>query len=199
MQTIAMWLVLEGTPTYTPPVLCIIFGGVLLALAIVGGGLRAKEIEIPSMNLWTRGIAGFCGAALLIYGLKIAAQSTIPIADKLVPSKAEQPISPKLDEIHLVPLKCATANSLKSESSAAETTVLFVNQTTTPVNLLWIDQQGERKQWATLNPKNMDSDHVRLKTYEGHVWLIQSAQGACLEAFVALPQDTIANITMNDF
>jgi hypothetical protein len=205
MQTRAMSLLLDGASTYTPPVLCILFGVGMLVVAIVGG-FRAKDYEIPALQPWARWLSGICGVALLVFGLKLAVLPTEPkqpipsiIVDSRGAPKADESHS-KADESHLGPLKCATADSLKSGASTSETTVVFENQTAAKVNLLWIDQQGERRQWATLSPKNMNSDdHVKLKTYEGHVWLVQNEQGACLEAFIALPQDTIAVISSSDF
>jgi hypothetical protein len=194
-------ILLDGSSAFTPPVLCIIFGGVLLAVAIIGGGLKAKEIEIPRMNLWARILAGVFGCGLLVYGLNIAGRTSIDKGADTKPSvdnRAESPPTVKNAGHDLVPLKCETSYSLRSGDSAEETSVLFYNEAQRSVNIFWINHEGQKQLWFTLQPKNTPNDHVRLKTYEGHPWLIQNERGQCLEVFLSTDEASVARIASSE-
>jgi hypothetical protein len=54
----------------TPSVITVI-GGIALLVALFGGGIKAKEIEIPSIPGWLRILSGLIGIVLLISGVRI--------------------------------------------------------------------------------------------------------------------------------
>jgi VHL beta domain len=191
-------ILLDSSGAFTPPVLCTIFGGVLLAVAIIGGGLRVKEIEIPQMNLWARTLAGVIGCALLVYGLGIfGSQNLMNNGANTRPSVAqnvESQATVKTDDRNLVPIKCDVSYSLRSGDSSQKTSVLFFNESQRLVNIFWINHEGQKEFWFTLQPKNTPNDHSRVETYEGHPWLIQNEQGQCLEVFLSTAEDSVARI-----
>ncbi|MCO6459388.1 MAG: hypothetical protein J5I93_29100, partial [Pirellulaceae bacterium] len=77
-----------------------------------------------------------------------------------------------------------------SGNGGDETWVQFANQSDRPVRLFWIDAQGERKQYATLGPKEQHRQH----TYAGHVWLVLSEDGTRGTYFEAAAAEATATI-----
>lgn len=61
----------------------------------------------------------------------------------------------------------------RSESSATDTNIEFINESDERVNLFWIDMAGRQVQYGSLAPGERRSQH----TYAGHVWMAQSPEG----------------------
>jgi hypothetical protein len=55
-----------------------------------------------------------------------------------------------------------------SPSSSAQTSILFQNDHSIAVRLYWIDFDGKKKLYATLQP----GKSISQSTYAGHLWLI---------------------------
>lgn len=70
---------------------------------------------------------------------------------------------------------------LHSRTSRHETSILFVNETGGTVELMWIDPQGGRRSYATLNA----GAHTQRHTFSTHVWVVVDAQGKDIARFVA--------------
>ena len=64
----------------------------------------------------------------------------------------------------------------RSRSGGEDTTLMFENRTTGPVELFWVDSDGDRKPYGKLNPGETRSQH----TFAGHVWLVVDAAGTPL-------------------
>jgi von Hippel-Lindau disease tumor supressor len=61
---------------------------------------------------------------------------------------------------------------LKSINSGLDTTITFVNRTSQPVKIHWLDYDGKRKPYETLPP----GQQCDQPTYVGHPWLVTDAQ-----------------------
>lgn len=68
-----------------------------------------------------------------------------------------------------------------SRTSDSETEIVFVNQTSQPLRLMWRDYEGGRREYGVVKP----GEERRQHTFVGHVWEAQDAQGALLAVFVA--------------
>ncbi len=64
----------------------------------------------------------------------------------------------------------------RSRSGGEDTTLVFENQTNGPVELFWIDGDGDRKSYGKINPGETQRQH----TFAGHVWLVVDAAGTPL-------------------
>jgi dipeptidyl aminopeptidase/acylaminoacyl peptidase len=68
-----------------------------------------------------------------------------------------------------------------SSRSEAETRIAFQNKRPRPIELFWIDFDGERKSYGRIEP----GDRRELHTFEGHVWLVANESGESLGVFEA--------------
>jgi hypothetical protein len=62
----------------TPQVLELIAGLIFLFVAVIGGGITAKEVTIPSVPIWGRCAAAVVGLALIGVGVFLPTLSTTP-------------------------------------------------------------------------------------------------------------------------
>ena len=161
---------------WTPTILAIVIGGLLLVAAILGGGLRIKEIEIPQLNRTSRWLAGVVGLILLVFGLY------------------PRPSTPSTPSNELRSLKCSEIGTLKSAGTSGKTNILFKNETNQKLTAYWIDFDGNKQKFFTLQPKDDVDDHWRQETYEGHPWLIEDDNGHCIAVFKPGAEDATANI-----
>jgi dipeptidyl aminopeptidase/acylaminoacyl peptidase len=69
----------------------------------------------------------------------------------------------------------------RSRRTGEETSLRFINRTKEPVQIFWLDTEGGRRQYATLQPDGEHEQH----TFAGHVWLVTSADGKSVAAFEA--------------
>lgn len=76
---------------------------------------------------------------------------------------------------------CSNLSSLRSETYSQTILLNFLNKTKANINIIWIDYQGAPKLYRTLLP----NQNFTQSTYVSHPWLITSAAGKCLGAFVA--------------
>ena len=77
-----------------------------------------------------------------------------------------------------------------SRHTGPETEIQFVNLTDRPIELFWLDPQGQRRSYGTLPPNARRAQH----TYTGHVWLVAGNQGEGLAVFVAEQDRIVAEI-----
>jgi dipeptidyl aminopeptidase/acylaminoacyl peptidase len=68
-----------------------------------------------------------------------------------------------------------------STRTGPETSLVFVNRTQGPVELFWMDTEGQRRSYGKLRPGEQREQH----TFAGHVWLAQDAQGQTVGVFEA--------------
>jgi dipeptidyl aminopeptidase/acylaminoacyl peptidase len=70
----------------------------------------------------------------------------------------------------------------RSDTTGEETTITFVNHTAGPIHLVWIDTDGKRVPYGTVDAGKEFSQN----TYAGHVWLVTDANGKRLAAYQAV-------------
>lgn len=68
-----------------------------------------------------------------------------------------------------------------SQRTGESTAIHFVNQLAEPVELFWIDPEGQRQSYGRVRPGAGHEQH----TYAGHVWLVTDAVGNTLGVFEA--------------
>ena len=82
-------------------------------------------------------------------------------------------------------------NSLKaSRRTGPETSITFVNRTKADVDVFWLDAEGERRPYGTVQAGQEREQH----TFAGHVWLVTDRQGKVLAAFEATEEPGTAVI-----
>ncbi|MFD3929922.1 hypothetical protein [Streptomyces sp. NPDC058614] len=82
--------------------------------------------------------------------------------------------------------------SLLRAKDGPRTALRFINESHTPLRLLWIDHSGSRHDRGVIAP---DSQHTQL-TYAGHPFLVESSPtGQIVAAFVPLAVPGTATIT----
>lgn len=91
----------------------------------------------------------------------------------------------------------AEPNRLRAESrprpstrNGPETHLAFVNKLSEPVEVFWLDDQGERQSYGTVNPGGRKEQH----TYSGHVWLVANQKGDTLGVYEATDAEGLAVI-----
>nr|WP_263429871.1 hypothetical protein [Nannocystis pusilla] len=67
-----------------------------------------------------------------------------------------------------------------SPATNYSTSFAVTNRSSSAVDLYWLDFQGQRTYYATINP---GSRHWQ-QTYYGHIWVVTTLNGDCLIAFV---------------
>jgi dipeptidyl aminopeptidase/acylaminoacyl peptidase len=77
-----------------------------------------------------------------------------------------------------------------SKRTGPETTLHFINHTTGPVELFWLDFDGKRKSYGKIAAGKARD----MSTYAGHVWLIANEAGKALAVFEAGEEPAEADI-----
>lgn len=80
-----------------------------------------------------------------------------------------------------VPSLPAGRRERPSRRTGAETSITFLNRTQGPVEVFWVDSEGQRQRYATIDPGGQHRQH----TYAGHVWLVADKAGETLGVFTA--------------
>lgn len=70
---------------------------------------------------------------------------------------------------------CPPIGSVRSQNSNAAVKVMFVNESNVPLNIMWIDFNGQWKKYHTLKPHS----NVVQPTYGTHPWIAVDARGTC--------------------
>ncbi|MEN6429070.1 MAG: DPP IV N-terminal domain-containing protein [Phycisphaerales bacterium] len=68
-----------------------------------------------------------------------------------------------------------------SRRTGAETSITYLNRTDSPVDVFWVDSEGQRQRYATIDSGGQHRQH----TYAGHVWLVANKAGETLGVFTA--------------
>lgn len=68
-----------------------------------------------------------------------------------------------------------------SRRTGEETSIVFINKTTGSIRLHWVDTEGNRVAYDTINA----GEQLDRRTFGGHVWVVVDAQGRTLGAFEA--------------
>ena len=102
-------------------------------------------------------------------------------------SKAQHRAATEADR--LAPLDARGAPRA-SRHTGAETSLTFVNKSSGPIELFWLDAQGERRSYGKVPPGGEHEQH----TFEGHVWEAVGGNGQTLARFQAAESVSIAEI-----
>ena len=71
----------------------------------------------------------------------------------------------------------------ESSSRGGDVPIIFINDTTQPVRLMWVNDGGDQVPYGRLEAGKQRS----MGTYDGHAWRMLDADGRTLTAFVAEP------------
>jgi dipeptidyl aminopeptidase/acylaminoacyl peptidase len=100
------------------------------------------------------------------------------------------PFTPPADEKGTLTAR-PPAPGLRSRTTGEQTEITFANRTGGPVDLYWLDPEGQRREYGSVPA----GESRRLRTYAGHTWLVTTAEGAPLAVFVAEERGGSAEIT----
>jgi hypothetical protein len=137
--------------------------------------LKKLAIAAVAIPFW------FIAILLLVPDLESRLVATV------FPSPA--PTASAIVENAALPKSCAGAKSLRSGESALNTSIHFVNETTAPVQIFWVDRHGKEKPYSRLNP----DEQTLQPTFAGDVWIVRTTHGKCVHFVVAgpAPQDDV--------
>lgn len=76
---------------------------------------------------------------------------------------------------------CAEEPGLKSEQQGPETTIEFKNATSKPIQVFWLNFDGERVLILTVEPWFSWG----VNSFEGYPWVVADAQGNCLAVYTS--------------
>jgi dipeptidyl aminopeptidase/acylaminoacyl peptidase len=103
-------------------------------------------------------------------------------------TKAEGRAAAAADQ--LAPLDARSA-PLASTRTGAETSLTFINKSPGPIELFWLDAEGQRRSYGKVSPGGQHEQH----TFEGHVWEVVGGDGRTLARFQAAETESTAEIT----
>jgi len=86
---------------------------------------------------------------------------------------------------------CASFGRVKSKNSNTPVTVIFVNKSGAYRSVMWIDFNGQPKNYAGLNPGQRFTVH----TYLTHPWMFTDGPGNCKQMFFPRKGVSRVNIT----
>lgn len=77
-----------------------------------------------------------------------------------------------------------------TRQTGPETSITFLNRMDGPVDVFWVDSEGQRRHYATIESGEQHRQH----TYAGHVWLVTNKAGETLGVFTAEEEEADAVI-----
>lgn len=86
--------------------------------------------------------------------------------------------------------RCPEERSLRSHDSKLNTKVTFVNPTGGSARIYWLNYQGRREFYKTLNP----GESFVQDTYATHPWVVTDANEDCLEVYMPQPRPSTLRI-----
>lgn len=104
---------------------------------------------------------------------------------------AETSTSTQLQTDNVLESGCAQEGHIQSPSSFNNATITFDNETAQDVNIYWIDFNGKREFYETLQAHTAYNQ----ATWIGHVWVVADQGGQCikLESANAVEQTLVIN------
>lgn len=85
-------------------------------------------------------------------------------------------------------------SSLRSGRNDHKVNVTFSNRTSETLSIYWIDFRGQRNSYGDLAPGR----ERKQSTFEGHLWELETESGELFGRFVAIAEDSVAEITSRD-
>ena len=86
--------------------------------------------------------------------------------------------------------ECAQESSLRSKDGRTPTAINFVNLASQPIRIYWLDYDGRRKLYHTLEP----TQGYTQNTYLTHPWVTTTTSGECLGIY--LPADSLKKVVV---
>jgi len=90
----------------------------------------------------------------------------------------------------LDPLPASSLEDVKSGAGSSPSFLRVVNQTEDPVEVFWVDFQGERKSYGKIGA-GQDWDQT---TYDSHAWAITDGEGKVLGVYQATKEDSLVEL-----
>lgn len=87
---------------------------------------------------------------------------------------------------------CDLFGKIKSLKSVKPVTVTFINKTTEPRYVDWLDFKGEQENRALLQP----GGKTTVKTFVSHPWMFSDEPGNCHEIYLPKAKDKTFRITV---
>jgi hypothetical protein len=115
----------------TVPVVLAIAGAIGLFLGILGGGIKAKEVEIPAVSNRSRYLVGFLGLVLIGMAIWLSTVNSVPtteytVATKVIITATSIPPLPTPTAINII--EATISRSKVNGWSLGETTEVNVNK-----------------------------------------------------------------------
>jgi hypothetical protein len=85
---------------------------------------------------------------------------------------------------------CSERSSLRSEHSREPTEITFINRSGMYRGLMWIDPQGQFKDYGGLN----SGEKKTIKTFRTHPWMITTGPGDCIEIILPAAEPGTATL-----
>ena len=98
---------------------------------------------------------------------------------------------PKIEYVDLQPLGPEKESTTKSDKSGERTSIRFVNHGNKPLEIFWLDAEGQRKSSGKLPPYGSLSK----RTQAGHAWIVADEQGKCVAIYIADSKRGVAEIS----
>jgi len=95
---------------------------------------------------------------------------------RLEPDRIDEVELETVDELALRPTRAR-----RSRDGGGETELIFVNRRADAVHIEWINQEGGRQRYATLQPGERHRQH----TFAGHAWAVTTEDGRDLARYIA--------------
>ena len=111
---------------------------------------------------------------------------------KLEPAAAPvTPPSPSVSTLTSAPdPSCEDRTKLRSQNSDTPTKLTFVNRSGAMRGILWLDFDGQPKEYANLN----DREEVTLDTFLTHPWMVTDGPGNCLRIVLPNASATVVDL-----
>src|SRR5690606_31388582 len=81
---------------------------------------------------------------------------------------------------------CGEEGRLRSQRTDIESRLIFHNRSGVPVRLFWLDYDGRRRPYMTLDPGETGVQ----PSFYSHPWLVTDLRGRCLGIYSARRSDT---------
>lgn len=88
-------------------------------------------------------------------------------------------------------MSCSQQQSLRSLNSNTPAKITFVNKSGMHRGIMWLDFNGQPKDYAALNP----GEQVTLDTYLTHPWMATDGPGDCKQIFMPAGAASVADLT----
>jgi Trypsin-like peptidase domain/VHL beta domain len=153
----------------------------ILGMVVSDDGLYTEATQISSIQAQVRGNWHY------VWQLTTTAVSPSSVAAVLSPGP---PVNDIDGDAKGGLFSCNYETSLKSLDGSFSTNLLFRNSSTTDISLFWLNHEGKRTFYYTLQKGAQYS----LRTYISHPWVVVDEQGRCLELVLPGKSATMVDV-----